>query len=291
MAEIKITHETGPIGAAITGLDLGSDMSEGEFKTVRETVNARAVVVIRDQVALPSERLVTFARLFGTPQVNVRADANNEANPEVFWVSNVHENGKPLGSHDAGRYWHSDLCYLEKPSDVTLLHALEVPAKDGVIYGATEFISATAAYDSLSDDLKEKIAGVTARNGYRFMWNRKAHEFGKRPVLSDAELKKFPEDAVHPIVRTHPRTGRKCLYVCDGYTHAIDGWAEDESRETLDALFAHLLDPGFRYRHEWRVGDLLIWDNCAVQHKANFDYPPELRRRMQRCTIEGDVPF
>ena len=291
MAEIKITHETGPIGAAITGLDLGSDMSEGEFKTVRETVNARAVVVIRDQVALPSERLVTFARLFGTPQVNVRADANNEANPEVFWVSNVHENGKPLGSHDAGRYWHSDLCYLEKPSDVTLLHALEVPAKDGVSYGATEFISATAAYDSLSDDLKEKIAGVTARNGYRFMWNRKAHEFGKRPVLSDAELKKFPEDAVHPIVRTHPRTGRKCLYVCDGYTHAIDGWAEDESRETLDALFAHLLDPGFRYRHEWRVGDLLIWDNCAVQHKASFDYPPELRRRMQRCTIEGDVPF
>ena len=291
MAEIKITHETGPIGAAITGLDLGSDMSEGEFKTVRETVNARAVVVIRDQVALPSERLVTFARLFGTPQVNVRADANNEANPEVFWVSNVHENGKPLGSHDAGRYWHSDLCYLEKPSDVTLLHALEVPAKDGVSYGATEFISATAAYDSLSDDLKEKIAGVTARNGYRFMWNRKAHEFGKRPVLSDAELKKFPEDAVHPIVRTHPRTGRKCLYVCDGYTHAIDGWAEDEGRKVLDALFAHLLDPGFRYRHEWRVGDLLIWDNCAVQHKANFDYPPELRRRMQRCTIEGDVPF
>ena len=291
MAEIKITHETGPIGATITGLDLGSDMSEGEFKTVRETVNARAVVVIRDQVALPSERLVTFARLFGTPQVNVRADANNEANPEVFWVSNVHENGKPLGSHDAGRYWHSDLCYLEKPSDVTLLHALEVPAKDGVSYGATEFISATAAYDSLSDDLKEKIAGVTARNGYRFMWNRKAHEFGKRPVLSDAELKKFPEDAVHPIVRTHPRTGRKCLYVCDGYTHAIDGWTEDESRETLDGLFAHLLDPGFRYRHEWRVGDLLIWDNCAVQHKANFDYPPELRRRMQRCTIEGDVPF
>ena len=291
MAKIKFTHETGPIGTAITGLDLGEDLSEGEFQTVQETVNARAVVVIRDQVALPSERLVTFARLFGTPQVNVRADANNEANPEVFWVSNVHENDKPLGSHDAGRYWHSDLCYLEKPSDVTLLHALEVPAKDGVSYGATEFISATAAYDSLSDDLKEKIAGVTARNGYRYMWNRKAHEFGKRPVLSDAELKKFPEDAVHPIVRTHPRTGRKCLYVCDGYTHAIDGWAEDESREVLDELFAHLLDPGFRYRHEWRVGDLLIWDNCAVQHKANFDYPPELRRRMQRCTIEGDVPF
>ena len=291
MAEIEITHETGPIGTAITGLNLGEDLSEGEFQTVRETVNARAVVVIRDQVALPSERLVTFARSFGTPQVNVRADANNEANPEVFWVSNVHENGKPLGSHDAGRYWHSDLCYLEKPSDVTLLHALEVPAKDGVSYGATEFISATEAYDSLSAEMKEKIAGMAARNSYRFMWNRKAHEFGKRPVLSDAELKKFPEDAVHPIVRTHPRTGRKCLYVCDGYTHAIDGWAEDESREVLNELFAHLLDPGFRYRHDWRVGDLLIWDNCAVQHKASFDYPPELRRRMQRCTIEGGVPY
>ena len=181
--------------------------------------------------------------------MNVRADANNEANPEVFWVSNVHENGKPFGSHDAGRYWHSDLCYLEKPSDVTLLHALEVPTKDGVSYGATEFISATAAYDSLSDEMKEKIAVMTAKNGYRFMWNRKAHEFGKRPVLSDAELKKFPEDAVHPIVRTHPRTGRKCLYVCDGYTHAIDGWAEDESRETLDApvSYTHLPLPTTPY--------------------------------------------
>ena len=291
MTGIEITPKKGPIGAAITGLDLRQDVSDGAFAAVRDAVNKRAVVVIRDQINLPAERLVAFARHFGTPQVNVRAEANNDANPEIFWVSNVHENGKPLGSHDAGRYWHSDLCYLERPSDVTLLHALEVPTKDGVSYGATEFISATAAHDGLSEDVKEKITGARARNGYRYMWNRKAHEFGKRPVLSEAELAKFPDDAIHPIIRTHPRTGRKCLYVCDGYTHAVDGWDEEESQEILDRLFAHLLDPAFRYRHAWRQGDLLIWDNCAVQHKASFDYPPELRRRMQRCTIEGDTPY
>ena len=288
---MDITPEGGPIGAAITGLDLTTVVSDTQFKAVQDAVNERAVVIIRDQVDLPPSDFIAFARRFGKPQINVRAEANNEENPEIFWVSNVHENGKPLGSHDAGRYWHSDLCYLEQPSDITLLNALEVPAKDGVIYGSTEFISAAAAYDGLTEKIKKRVADSKARNGYRYMWNRKAHEFGKRPVMSEEELRQFPEDAVHPIFRTHPRTGRKCLYVCDGYTHAVDGIDEDQSRDLLQFLFRHLLNPAFRYRHEWLVGDLLIWDNCAVQHKANFDYPPDLRRLMQRCTIEGSVPF
>ena len=158
-------------------------------------------------------------------------------------------------------------------------------------FGATQFAGASAAYDALPTDMQERIEALTARNGYRFMWNRKAREFGKRPVLNKTELQKFPEDAIHPIARTHPETGRKCLYVCDGYTHAIEGMEKDKSDSLLAFLFDHIAKPDFRYSHEWQVGDLLIWDNCAVQHKARFDYPPELRRRMQRCTIEGTVPY
>ena len=149
-----------------------------------------------------------------------------------------------------------------------------------------------AAYDALPSATKARIEGLTAANGYRDMWNRKAREFGLRPLRSETELAaRFPPDAIHPIARTHPKTGRKCLYVCDGYTHRIADLAESESDALLGELFGHLLRPEFRHRHQWRVGDLLLWDNCAVQHKATFDYPADLPRRMQRCTIEGTVPF
>ncbi|MBT5810468.1 MAG: hypothetical protein HOI19_08830, partial [Rhodospirillaceae bacterium] len=97
--------------------------------------------------------------------------------------------------------------------------------------------------------------------------------------------------AIHPVVRTHPKTGRKCLYICDGYTNAILDLPKAESDELLAFLFEHIIRSDFNYQHQWRVGDVLMWDNCAVQHKAAFDYAPPLRRLMQRCTIEGDAPF
>ena len=139
--------------------------------------------------------------------------------------------------------------------------------------------------------MKTRLNGLEAANGYRYMWNKKAHEFGLRPVLRQEELEaRFPPDAVHPIVRTHPVNRRKCLYVCEGYTHKVVGLAQDESDALLRDLFDHLADPAFHYRHQWRDGDLLMWDNCAVQHKATNDYALPLRRLMQRCTIEGTAP-
>jgi len=292
VTDFQIRPNDGPLGAEIIGLNLRQPLADEAFEAIEAAIDQHVAVVIRDQVGLPSANLATFARRFGEPQINVRAEANNAETPEIFWISNVTENGKPLGSHDAGRYWHSDLCYLEKPSKVTLLHALEVPERDGVTYGDTEFINVAAAYDALPSATKARIEGLTAANGYRDMWNRKAREFGLRPLLSETELAaRFPPDAIHPIARTHPKTGRKCLYVCDGYTHRIADLAESESDALLGELFGHLLRPEFRHRHQWRVGDLLLWDNCAVQHKATFDYPADLPRRMQRCTIEGTVPF
>jgi taurine dioxygenase len=290
MPHFDLRTGDGPIGAEIRGLDLSRPIGDAAFAEVENALNRYSVVVIRGQNLTPGQ-LVAFSRRFGRPQVNVRAEVNKAENPEITLISNIMENGKAVGSHDAGRYWHSDLCYLEVPSKLTLLHAIEVPERDGVVYGDTQFAGVAAAYDALSNGEKRRLEGLKAANGYRYMWNKKAREFGIRPVLSDAELQKYPPDAIHPVVRTHPVTGRKCLYVCEGYTREILGLPEDESRQMLDALHEHIVSPDFVYRHRWRLGDLLMWDNCAVQHKATNDYAPPLRRLMQRCTIEGSVPF
>jgi alpha-ketoglutarate-dependent taurine dioxygenase len=290
MSGMQIRSSGGPIGAEITGIDLATESDPWVCADIADALDRHAVVVIRGQTLTPPQ-LAHFSRHFGTPQVNVRAEVNHDETPEVGWITNVTRDGKPLGSHDAGRYWHSDLCYLEKPSKITVLNALEVPARDGVTYGDTQFAGMAAAYDALPDAIRHRIEGLNAANGYRYMWNRKAGEFGVRALLSEAELAKYPPDAVHPVVRTHPSTSRKCLYVCDGYTHRILGIPEEESRELLHFLFAHAIRPEFLYRHKWHVGDVLMWDNCAVQHKASFDYAPPLRRVMQRCTIEGGVPY
>jgi taurine dioxygenase len=290
MSTLKIEAADGPIGAEITGADVSIPLDDADFQAIDGAIDQYAVIVIRDQ-NLKAAALADFSRRFGRPQVNVRHDANNEGTPEVGWISNVTKNGMPVGSHDAGRYWHSDLCYLEKPSKLTVLNALEVPHKDGVTYGVTSFAGTESAYDALSDSLKLRLEGLKASNSYRTMWNRKAREFNARPLLSDEELEKYPPDAIHPVVRTNPKTGRKSLFVCDGYTNVIHGVSQAESDELLGFLFDHITGSDFKYEHQWRVGDVLMWDNCAVQHKAAFDYAPPLRRLMQRCTIEGDVPF
>ncbi|NKB60343.1 MAG: TauD/TfdA family dioxygenase [Alphaproteobacteria bacterium] len=287
-ATLELRPECGPIGSEIAGIDLSAPLDGDTFNEIEVALWRYAVVVIRDSNLMPAQ-LAAFSRRFGRPQVNVRAEATNAETPEVFWISNITEDGKPVGSHDAGRYWHSDLCYLETPSKMTLLNAIEVPERDGETFGDTQFASATAAYDALPDDMKARLDGLTAANGYRYMWNKKAREFGLRPVLTEEELQKYPPDAVHPIVRKHPVTDRKCLFVCEGYTHRIVNLPEAESDTLLQELFAHLANPAFHYRHKWRVGDLLMWDNCAVQHKATNDYELPLRRLMQRCTIEGPV--
>lgn len=289
MSGMVIRSSGGAIGAEIAGIDVSVPVDAATFEKIESTLNDRAVVVIRGQNLKPAQ-LAAFSRLFGTPQVNVRADANHEDVPEVGWITNVTRDGKPLGTHDAGRYWHSDLCYLPMPSKLTILHSLEVPERDGIVYGNTNFAGMAAAYESLPEETKRRLQGLKAANSYRSMWNRKAREFGVRKLLSEKELEKYPPDAIHPAVRTHPATGRKCLYVCEGYTNRILGIPEAESDELLQQLFQHAIRPEFIYSHKWRVGDVLMWDNCAVQHKASFDYALPLRRVMQRCTIEGTAP-
>jgi taurine dioxygenase len=290
MSGFDLNVSDSAVGAEIIGLNLSQGIEDATFAEVEDAFNKHSVVVIRDQ-ALTPQQLVEFSTRFGTPQINVRSEVNRSETPEVMLISNVMERGKPVGSQDAGRYWHSDLCYLEKPSKVTLLNAIEVPEKEGKVFGDTMFAGVAAAYDALSEAQKRDLAPLMAANGYRYMWNKKVHEFGQRPPLTDEELKKYPPDAIHPLIRTHPITGRKCIFVCEGYTHAIVGMSEQEGWDVLEDLFAHIIRTEFRYTHSWRAGDLLMWDNCAVQHKATSDFSLPLRRLMQRCTVEGSTSF
>ncbi len=279
------------LGAEVVGLDLSKPLDEAAFEKVSAAFDTFSVVCFRNQVLTP-EQHIAFSRRFGPLQVNVRSEFNKVGYPEIYIVSNVLVDGKAIGSQDAGRYWHSDLCYLQKPSRASLLYALEVPQRDGASLGDTLFASAGAAYEDLPSEVKRRVEGLRAINSYNAMYDRKASEFGIRPPLTDEEKKnKYPEDAVHPVVRTHPITGRKCIYVCEGYTTRILDVSDRESQELLNLLFAQVTKPQYVYRHKWHVGDLLMWDNCAVQHLASFDYVLPLRRLMERTTIEGSVPY
>ncbi|MBV9829215.1 MAG: TauD/TfdA family dioxygenase [Alphaproteobacteria bacterium] len=277
------------IGAEISQIDLTQPLPDSVFDAVSETFDQYSVVVFRDQ-DLTGEQRIAFSKRFGPLQINVRSEFNNPRHPEIYTVSNILKDGKPIGSQDAGRYWHSDLCYLEKPTKASMLYAIEVPRREGASLGDTVFASARAAYDDLPQDMKQRLEGLRAVNSYNAMFDRKAAQFGVRPKLNDEAKSKYPKDAIHPVIRTHPNTGEKCIYVCEGYTTQILDIPEAESRELLEFLFAHVTQPKYQYRHSWRKADLLMWDNCAVQHLASFDYAP-LHRHMERTTVEGSVPY
>jgi len=278
------------LGAEVLGTDLVRPLDGAVFRRISDAFDHYSVLVFRDQKVSP-EQHIAFSRRFGPLQVNVRSEFNRPGYPEIYIVSNVMVDGRPIGSRDAGRYWHSDICYVEKPSRASLLYALEIPIKDGVARGDTLFAGTCAAYEALPEELKRRLEGLRAANSYNAMYERKVEEFGLRPPLTAEARAKYPADAIHPVIRTHPLTGRKSIYVCEGYTTHIVGVSEEESQTLLRALFAEVVRPEFIYRHRWRVGDLVMWDNCATQHKVSFDYELPLRRRLERTTVEGSVPY
>jgi taurine dioxygenase len=275
------------LGAEVSGIDLAQTLTDSQLADIYRAFLDHQVVVFRDQRLTP-EQHIAFSDCFGDIDVNVRSRFNKPGYPEIFVVSNIIENGQPIGVTDAGRYWHTDHCYVAEPSRCSLLYALEIPQQPGQSLGDTLFASTTAAFDTLPADLKQRLAGKRAINSYRYTYERKVSEFDRTPLA--AEGRTAPPDIEHPVIRTHPDTGKPCIFVNEGYTTRILDMPEDESRRTLDLLFDHLQQPAHVYRHSWRLNDLLLWDNCATQHKAVFDYALPLRRRMERVTIRGSLP-
>ena len=283
-APFRYRRFAAPLGAEIVGLDLARPLDDAAFAAVRQAfLDSEGVLVLRDQRITP-EQHIAFSRRFGPLMIHVLRQFLLPGHPEILLVSNVIENGKPVGLGDAGRYWHSDLSYVAEPSLGSLLHAQEIPPEGG----DTSFVNMYAVYETLPDDIKRRIAGKRAVHSYRNSYDRmEGTTF--RPKLTE-EQKAEVQEVSHPVVRTHPETGRKALFVNEGFTSRILDMPEDESRALLAHLFRHSTDPRFAYRHRWQPHDMVFWDNRCTIHLAH-GCPPGLRRHMHRTTVKGDAPY
>lgn len=272
------------IGAAITGVDLARPLSEAEFAQIEAAFNEYAVLSFPKQ-QLDEPQLIAFARCFGEVERIFLTHYAHPRYPEIMFVSNIKENGRDIGHADAGSVWHTDMSYTARPPRATLLYALEVPFENGIALGNTLFSSAAHAHDSLPQEKQERIAKLRA-----------IHQVAGRRARTgtgqaDQALRREQPAVTHPVVRTHPYTGRKCLYVSKGECEGIEGMPQDEALALIDELAERIVDPKFRHVHRWQVHDLLMWDNCTVQHLASFDYQwPKHRRLMHRVTVGGTIP-
>ena len=293
---ITVTKIGQHLGAEISGVDLSKPLDDDTFAQIAKAFFDNEVAFFRNQKLTPGQQ-VAFTRRFGTLEQHVRKESRLSGHPEILVVSNLlDENGNAIGSQDAGRFWHSDLSYKKEPSMLSALFAVEVPVKDGRVLGDTSFASTTAAYEALPDETKRRVDGLKNLHSYRY-YRTKNIEAQKEEqarggrtiqehVLTEEQLKSVP-DVETPVVRTHPVTKRKGLFINEAHTANIVGMSREESEKLLSQLYRHIIKPEFIYTHKWQPGDLLLWDNAAVQHKATFDYDLPLRRLMYRTTVRG----
>jgi taurine dioxygenase len=273
-----------PLGAEILGLDLNRPLAQREFQRIHKAHLDHHLLVFRDQRITPQQQ-VDFSRRFGPLQIHVLRNFQLPSNPEVLIISNIIEDGQPIGLGDAGHFWHSDLSYKETPSLGSLLHAQELPAEGG----DTLFANMHLAYDTLPSALRNAVQGARAEHSYLAQYEELRRRSPFRPALTQAQIDEV-KPVVHPVVRTHPETGRKALFVSEHFTTRIVGLPDDESRVLLAELFAHSVRPEHVYHHRWAPHDLVFWDNRSLMHLA-AGTPAHLRRKLYRTTIEGDVPF
>ncbi|MES2350978.1 MAG: TauD/TfdA family dioxygenase [Pseudomonadota bacterium] len=273
-----------PLGAEILGLDLNRPLSQRDFQRIHAAHLEHHLLVFRDQRITPQQQ-VDFSRRFGALQIHVLRNFQLPSNPEVLIISNIIEDGKPIGLGDAGHFWHSDLSYKETPSLGSMLHAQELPAEGG----DTLFANMHLAWDTLPAALRNAVQGLRAEHSYLAQYEELRRRNPYRPPLTQAQIDEV-RPVLHPVVRTHPETGRRALFVSEHFTTRIIGIPEGESRALLDELFAHSVKPEHIYRHRWAPHDMVFWDNRSLMHLAGGT-PDHLRRKLYRTTIEGDTPF
>jgi alpha-ketoglutarate-dependent taurine dioxygenase len=265
----------GAIGAVVTGVDLGR-LDDATVAQLRAIWLERLVVFFRDQ-ELDADAFLAFARRFGEP-VRYPFVQGLDTHPEIIEVAKL-----PHETVNFGGIWHSDTVYLDQPPMATTLLARELPPYGG----DTMFASMYAAYDALSPALQEVLDGLRAVNSSALADVSKTREDRIRDHGSPEEEQQFL--ATHPVVRTHPETGRKALYVNRAHTASFAGMTEEESRPLLEYLFRHSTRAEFTCRFRWSTGSLALWDNRCAMHNPINDYHG-FTRRMHRITLAGDTP-
>ena len=269
-----ITPLAPAVGAEVFGVDLARPLDDRAFAAIHRAFLDHAVLVFRDQDIGVTQHLA-FTRRFGELEVHILNQFNLPGVPHILVLSNAKdEAGAPLGLEDAGRYWHTDVSYTEEPSMASFLFAIDVPPNGG----DTLFAGTSAAYAALTGDLRAQIDGLKGVHGLTKM---------TAPKMTDEQFAALKPE-IHPLARTHPETGRKAIYA-GAFAMGIQGLAEDEAHKLLDRLADFCTRERFVYRHRWRVGDFVVWDNRCVLHQAT-DFDPRYRRHLHRTTVAGGRP-
>jgi taurine dioxygenase len=278
------------LGATVNGLDLSQALADAAFDQILRALGRYGVLRFPQQALKPAAQKA-FASRFGSLEVHVAGLYQDPDHPEVMFLSNIVENGKPTGLADAGQDWHTDMSYNPVIALANVLHAIKVPRDEtGRPLGGTQFSDMHTAYDDLPAAIKARLKDATAAHDFNKFWDMMRSRGSERPPLTPQQRAAKPPVS-HPVFLTHPITGRKVLYANPGYTVRIDDMDAAESDEMLSFLFAHQLQPKYRYEHQWSEGDLLMWDNIGTLHNAVADYRPHQPRLMQRCQVMADWIF
>lgn len=279
MSKIEIQPISGALGAEITGVDLASDLSNETFDAIHQAFLDHQVIFFRDQ-KINHDQHKRFARRFGTLNIHPYVKGMDE-HPEIMQIVK-----EPSDKVNFGGGWHTDMSFLEEPALGSLLYAKEVPSFGGDTLWANQYL----AYETLSDGMKKMLAPLKAVHTAKGEYSERGQSAQKRSAM---DIKTAGDDVPsfeHPVVRTHPETGRKALYVNPAFTEKFVGMTRRESLPLLKFLFDHCTQEGFTCRFRWSAGALAFWDNRCAQHFALNDYQGQ-RRHMERVTINGDRPF
>ena len=279
--EVKPLHPV--IGCEIAGITLEQAVSPALFAKVYEAFLDYQLILFRD-VDLPPATQVAFARNFGEVQVHVLSEHYGaKDHPEIYFLSNLDANGNPSGKHpDKGTlFWHTDGSWRERTGQATMMYSEIVPA----VGGETQFADMYSAYDLLPAAMKARIEGRRAIHNFDFSRSRR---HGEAPLTAEQKAKVPP--VAHPIVRSHPDTGRKAIFLGD-HAKSIEGMAYEEGRALIEELNATITPPARVYSHRWSPRQCIVWDNRCLLHRATGFDEARLKRVMRRCTILGDRPY
>lgn len=276
------------LGATIEGLDASQPIDATVFSKLLVQLGRYGVLRFPNQ-NLSVDQLRLFSERFGDIQSSV-SQAKTEA-PEVGILSNIKEGGAYIGAPDAGQSWHTDMSYRDVVGFVNVLFAVVIPWRDGQPLGGTEFSNMHLAYEDLPAEIQTRLADATATHDFNKFWEMMRHEKGSaRPALTEEQRLRRPP-SVHPVFMTHPITGKKTLYCNPGFAIRINELPQAESDDMLRFLFAHQLQPKYRWTHRWTENDLLVWDNLGTIHQAIADYRPDEIRLMRRCQVMATKIF
>ena len=281
---MKVTSTGKILGALIEDVDLSVSQSDERIEEIIQALGRFGVISFPSQ-NLSSIQLRDFSARFGELEINVANAHQDSGLPEMMILSNMTQNGKPLGLSDAGQDWHTDMSYSRLIAVTNVLYGIEIPMRNGRSLGNTEFCNMHAAFADLPNAWKDKLRGKTATHDFAKFWDNMRLKPGsqRKPLTPEQRLAKPPVS--HPVVMIHPITRQEVLYLNPGYSIRINEMSQQESDEALAFLFEHQLNAAYQYKHEWKKGDVLMWDNMGTIHNAVADYLPTEHRYIKRCQV------